>query len=69
MVDKTNTLAEGDLLDGAGEVSKFLKELGLKKMGPRGVYHYQAQLGLKHLGGRLIGSKSKLTKLLTGETG
>jgi hypothetical protein len=67
MADKTETLPDDDLLDGAGEVSDFLKKKGLKKMGPRGVYHYQDELGLTHLNGRLIGSKTKLTKLLTGD--
>jgi hypothetical protein len=41
MTDKTEILADGDLLDGAEEVSDFLKKKGLKKLGPRGVYHYQ----------------------------
>jgi hypothetical protein len=63
---KPETLTDGDLLDGAGEVSKFLKKKGLKNIGPRGVYHYQAALGLMHLNGRLIGSKIKITKVLTG---
>jgi hypothetical protein len=67
MTDKTEILADGDLLDGAEEVSDFLKKKGLKKLGPRGVYHYQKELGLTHLNGRLIGSKAKLAKLLTGE--
>lgn len=65
MPDKTGTLADGDLLDGAVEVSRFLKKKGLKKMGPRGVYHYATQLGLTHLNGRLIGSKQKITRILT----
>jgi hypothetical protein len=50
-----------DLLDGAQEVSDFVKILS-----PRQVYDYQAELGLKHLRGRLIGSKQEITKRLTG---
>jgi hypothetical protein len=51
-------LAE-DLLFGAQEVADYL---GRK---PRWVYHQQKNLGLGHCGATLIGSKSKLTKLLT----
>ncbi len=66
MSDKTEMLADDDLLDGAGEVSAFLKKKGLKKIGTRGVYHHQKALGLKHLDGRLIGSKQEITRRLTG---
>jgi 3-methyladenine DNA glycosylase Tag len=68
-ITETNaeTLPDDDLLDGAEEVSAFLKKKGLKKMGPRSVYHYKEALGLTPLNGRLIGSKTRLRKLLTGE--
>jgi hypothetical protein len=49
------------MLDGAEEISAFIK-----KLTPRQVYHYQAELGLTHLGGKLIGSKREITKRLTG---
>jgi hypothetical protein len=66
MHDKPETLPDRDLLDGAAEVAAYLKKKGLKNIGQRGVYHYSKALGLTHLNGRLIGSKSKLAKLLTG---
>jgi hypothetical protein len=50
-----------DLLRGAEEISEYT---GLTI---RQVYHQQKNLGLTHLGAMLIGSKSKLRKLLTGE--
>jgi hypothetical protein len=64
--DKSETLPDGDLLDGAEEVSEYLKKKGLKKIGRRGVYHYKGALGLINLDGRLIGSKNRLEKILTG---
>ena len=48
-----------DLLYGADAIAKFLKRK------PRWVYHQQAHLGLTHIGATVIGSKAKLTKLLT----
>ncbi|MFZ2082170.1 MAG: hypothetical protein WAV38_37045 [Xanthobacteraceae bacterium] len=60
MTSKTETLAD-DLPDGADDVSKFVKIFT-----PRQVYFYQEELGLKHLRGRLIGSKREITKRLTG---
>ncbi len=50
-----------DLLFGAPAIGDFV---GLS---PRAVYHQQDRLGLRHLGAILVGSKSKLKKLLTGE--
>jgi hypothetical protein len=50
-----------DLLYGAEEIAAFLKRK------PRWVYHQQTNLGLAHVGATLVGSKSKLMKLLTGE--
>ena len=47
-----------DLLYGADAIAKFLKRK------PRWVYHQQAHLGLTHIGATLVGSKTKLTKLL-----
>ena len=46
MLDKTETLAD-DLLDGAEEIADFIKKLTARQ-----VYHYQAELGLTHLGGK-----------------
>lgn len=60
MDEKDETLA-GDLLFGAGPIAKFT---GLTE---RQVYHQQENLGLTHLGSKLVGSKSKLKKLLAGE--
>jgi hypothetical protein len=51
-----------DLLYTADEVAAFLKRT------PRWVYHNQRNLGLGHIGATLVGSKTKLKKLLTGET-
>jgi hypothetical protein len=48
-----------DLLYGADAVAKYIKR---KR---RFVYHQQENLGLKHVGGTLVGSKTKLTKLFT----
>jgi hypothetical protein len=48
-----------DLLFGAVEIARYI---GRK---PRWVYHQQKNLGLSHVGATLIGSKTKLTKLLT----
>jgi hypothetical protein len=65
MPDKIETpgppLLADDILDGAQEISAFIQ-----KLTPRQVYHYQEHLGLKHLGGKLIGSKKEITKRLTG---
>jgi hypothetical protein len=60
MPNKNETLAD-DLLDGAAEIAAFTG-----KFNPRQVYFYQEELGLKHLGGRLVGSKKEITKRLTG---
>jgi hypothetical protein len=60
MVDENEKLAD-DLLKGAPAISDFT---GLTV---RQVYHQQDNLGLKHLGGMLIGSKRKLRELLVGE--
>ena len=49
-----------DLLKGAPEIADYT---GLT---PRQVYYQQENLGLKHLGAMLIGSKKKLRELLTG---
>jgi hypothetical protein len=48
-----------DLLYGADAIAKFLKRK------PRWIYHQQKNLGLGHVGATLVGSKIKLTKLLT----
>jgi hypothetical protein len=55
--EKTETL---DTLYGAQEIGRFIKRP------PRWVYHQQENLGLVHVGSVLVGSKSKLKKLLTG---
>ncbi len=49
-----------DLLWGAEEVAEFINRK------PSFVYYAQEALGLTHVGALLVGSKSKLTKLLTG---
>jgi hypothetical protein len=49
-----------DILKGAPEIADHT---GLT---PRQVYHQKENLGLKHLGAMLIGSKKKLRELLTG---
>jgi hypothetical protein len=49
----------GDLLYGAQAIGDYLGRP------PRWVYHQQKNLGLSHVGATLIGSKTKLTKLLT----
>jgi hypothetical protein len=48
-----------DLLYGADAIAKFLKRK------PRWIYHQRKNLGLAHVGATLVGSKAKLTKLLT----
>ena len=48
-----------DLLVGAIAVANYLKQT------PRWVYGKQRALGLIHLDGTLVGSKTKLRKLLT----
>jgi hypothetical protein len=60
MPDKPESLAD-DLLDGADEIAAFIKKLTARQ-----VYHYQEQLGLTHLGGKLIGSKREITRRLSG---
>jgi hypothetical protein len=50
-----------DLLRGAEQIAEFT---GLTV---RQVYHQQKNLRLTHLGATLIGTKNKITKLLTGE--
>jgi hypothetical protein len=50
-----------DLLYGAEEIGRYI---GRSK---RWVYHQQKNLGLGHIGGTLVGSCSKLAKLLAGE--
>jgi hypothetical protein len=50
-----------DLLFGATAIGRYIGRP------PRWVYHQQKNLGLGHIGATLIGSKTKLTKLLTGE--
>jgi hypothetical protein len=57
--DHQETLGD-DLLYGADAIAKFLKRK------PRWVYHQQKHLGLAHVGATLVGSKARLTKLLTG---
>ena len=60
MPDKTESPAD-DLLDGAAEIAAFIE-----KLTERQVYHYQKQLGLTHLGGKLIGSKKEIARRLSG---
>jgi hypothetical protein len=48
-----------DLLYGAKPIAKYLKR------SERWVYHQQRNLGLTHVGATLVGSKTKLTKLLS----
>jgi hypothetical protein len=60
MKDKTEKL---DALYGAHEIGDFIDRPA------RWVYHQQKNLGLVHVGAVLVGSKSKLKKLLTGESG
>jgi hypothetical protein len=55
--DETKVLGD-DLLFGADQIAAFLKRPR------RWVYHQQEALGLNHVGGGLVGSRSKLTKLL-----
>jgi hypothetical protein len=55
-----DTLAQ-DILYGAEEIGRFVGRP------PRWVYHQQKNLGLGHVGATLIGSKTKLIKLLTNE--
>jgi hypothetical protein len=56
-----NANANADFLWTAAEIARFIQRT------ERFVYHQQKNLGLVHIGGTLVGSKSKLTKLLTGE--
>ena len=60
MDEKDEKLAD-DLLYGATTIADFT---GLTE---RQVYHQQKNSGLTHLGATLVGSKSKLKKLLAGE--
>jgi hypothetical protein len=53
--------ANSDFLWTANEIARFIKRTN------RFVYQQQKNLGLVHIGGTLVGSKTKLTKLLTGE--
>jgi hypothetical protein len=50
-----------DILYGAEEIGRYIGRPA------RWVYHQQRNLNLGHIGATLIGSKTKLTKLLTGE--
>jgi hypothetical protein len=50
-----------DILYGAAEIGRYIGRP------PRWVYHQQKNLGLGHIGATLVGSKTKLTKLLTNE--
>jgi hypothetical protein len=50
-----------DLLFGADQIAAFLKR------SPRWVYHQQRNLQLSHIGATLLGSKTKLKKLLLNE--
>ncbi len=60
-MDEKNERLANDLLRGAEQIAEWT---GLSV---RQVYHQQRNLGLTHLGAMLVGSKSKLKKLLTGE--
>jgi hypothetical protein len=60
MQAKDQKLAD-DVLYGASAIAQFT---GLSE---RQVYHQQKNLQLAHLGAMLVGSKKKLTELLTGE--
>jgi hypothetical protein len=59
MPEKNEKLAD-DLLKGAPEIADYT---GLSV---RQVYHQQDNLGLRHLGAMLIGSKKRLKELLAG---
>ncbi len=59
--DRHEEVLGDDLLFGAPEIAAFLKR------SERWVYYQQGHLGLSHVGATLIGSKTKLKKLLTGE--
>jgi hypothetical protein len=48
-----------DLLFGAEAIAAFLKR------SPRWIYYQQANLGLKHIGATLVGSKSRLRALFS----
>jgi hypothetical protein len=61
MQAKEQKLAD-DALYGAPAIAKFV---GLS---PRQIYHQQRNLRLKKLGSILVGSKKRLTELLTGES-
>jgi hypothetical protein len=50
-----------DLLYGAQAIADYIGR------DPRWVYYQQKALGLTHVGALLVGSKSKIRKLLTGE--
>jgi hypothetical protein len=58
---KRRDRGDSDFLWTASEIARFIKRT------ERFVYHQQKNLGLVHIGGTLVGSKAKLTKLLTGE--
>ena len=60
MADENNETL--DALYGATAIGRFINRP------PRWVYHQQENLGLTHVGAVLVGSKSKLKKLLTGES-
>jgi hypothetical protein len=59
MADENKRLAD-DILAGAAAISEFT---GLNV---RQIYHQQENLGIKHLGSMLVGSKREITKRLTG---
>lgn len=57
-LDRDEEVLGDDLLFGANQIAAFLKRPR------RWVYHQQEALGLNHVGGGLVGSRSKLRKLL-----
>jgi hypothetical protein len=62
MSQNTDDDLGSDLLYGADEIAAYIRRK------PAFVYYAQKSLGLTHVGAILVGSKSKLKKLLTGET-
>jgi hypothetical protein len=59
--DARDEIISDDFLYGAKSIGRFVKRP------PRWVYHNQKDLGLIHIGATLVGTKTKITKILSGE--
>jgi hypothetical protein len=59
MNKKSEQTIADDLLVGAHEIAAFIGKLDVRQ-----IYFYQKELGIGHLGGQLIASKSKLRERL-----